>query len=269
MDKLQKYNQRLLAIIGTLALAALAVFIFIMGILLVIELVDDFGRDSIHDNALVVTNDSTQTKDVEEFIRKQELTLGTPRLIDTLDAIYLIPVSQVNLKDPEYTKVEKVQGLLESSSRKRYWSYSGYFNNIILYNRLAETKIPVFDEKVLLTQFEHREIDNRLYLLIRGVTTDANQNGKLDGDDLGSFYLYDIDSDSLRKIALEGHGLDGYYVPYQSTEILLRFTKDKDSDGEIDEFREPTIIKKLDLKTGLVNDLIEDEMRQQLQQLID
>ena len=270
MDKLQKYNQRLLAVLGTIAVVALVLLVLIMGGVMINEVMRSFQFNDQTDNGLILANDSTETKEnAEEFIRKQELTLGTPRLIDTLNAIYLIPVSQVNLKDPEYVRADKVQGLLESSSSKRYWSYSGYFNNVILYDQKAQSKTAVFEEKILIAQFQHREINDQLFLFIQGVTEDSNGNQKLDGTDLKSFYTYNIRTQELSTYEFVGFGLDNYYVTHNSGEVMVRFTKDKDGDGEIDQYREPTIIKSLNLKTGEMTDLVNDQMMKKLQQLID
>lgn len=270
--KLERYNQKLLAVLGTIAVVALVLFVLFMGGLIINEVMRNFRFNDQPDNALIVDSDSTEIKEnTEEFIRKQELTLGTPRLIDTLQSLYLIPVSQVNLKEPEQVRRRKTEVLLDLSMSKGYGyhSYSGYFNNIILYNRLADTKTPVFAEKVLLTQFEHREIDSRLYLLISGTTKDTNKNGKLDGADLQSFWLYDLQTADLKQVAFEGLSLNAYYVPHASAEILLSMSLDKDRNGEIDEYREPTIIKRLDLTSGKVDDLVDDRLRKQLQELID
>lgn len=63
MDKLSRYNQKLLAALGTLVLAIVCIFTLVVGGKLITELFQDMRDERIFDNALTVEaseSDSTQ-----------------------------------------------------------------------------------------------------------------------------------------------------------------------------------------------------------------
>lgn len=272
MEKLKKYNQKLLAIIGTLVLAVLVVYIIIGGIFLGSELIDHFTDRDYQDNAITLSDTLTTDEGREVIKRDQALSFSQPRLIDTLNFLYIIPVSQVNLKGVEDVLVEKeVYGLLNAVSKggRKYYRFDGYFNNVIVYDQKSDQKYPLFKSKVVVTEFEAHRIDGKYYLILEGAIDDSNNDNKLDRDDLKSLFVYDFESNKLSKFGFENMGLEWYYLTYETSEILISYTIDKDQNGEVDKYQEPTIIKKLDLSTGEIDNLIDQNLIDHLQQLID
>ena len=73
MDKLTRYNQKLLAIIGTtiIVAAGLGLLIGLGG--LIISLID--FSDS-NDNGIKIQNQTAEPNDTTEFVRTQELTFN-------------------------------------------------------------------------------------------------------------------------------------------------------------------------------------------------
>ena len=267
---IRKYNQRLLAILGTLSIAALAIILLIIGIFFIVDLVDNIISSNARDNSLIVESSDDQ----EIKLRKQEITFYSPKLIDTLSTTYLIPVSQVNLKNPEeYQKAEKESfefGFSKGSYKSRSgYQYTGTYNNLIIYNQETNEKNLIFNEKINISSYQYFKINNNLFLFIKGAKIDSNKNKKLDDSDLESFYSYNVFSKELQEIAFENMGLVDYRIANASDEIILRFAEDKDKDGEIDEYQEPVILKSLRLDSKSVEDLIDESMINQIQNLID
>ena len=269
--KLNDYNQKILAAIGTIVLCGLCVLIFLGGYALIKELIEDSNRRNRFDNALTVHD-----KDEEELapqIRSQEISFETPRLIDTLQNIYLIPVSQVNLEDPEYIYAEE-EGIaaLASSYEKGSFStyrYSGSYNNIVIYSKNDDHKTAVFKSKVNINSFRNYFIKDKQYLLMRGTLTDSNKDGKLKGSDLQEFFIYDIQEKSLQTIGFDKMGLVDYSILFDTDEIVLRFAKDKDGDGEIDSYAEPTFLKVYSIANSKTEDLIDPNLVDEIQSQID
>lgn len=267
---LQKYNQRVLAVLGTLSVVALTLILFVSGIFFVVDLVGDISRNNAQDNALVMES----SDDSEKKLRKQEITFNNPKLIDTVNTTYLIPVTQVNLKNPEeYHEAEMESfkfGISKGSGRRRTsYRYTGTHNNLIIYNQNENTKTLVFNQKINISSYQYFPIEDNLYLFIKASKTDTNKNNKLDASDLESFYTYNVFSNDLQEIAFINMGLVDYYLTNESDEIILRFAIDKNNDGEIDEYREPVILKILQLGNNNVQDLIDEAMVNQIQSLID
>ena len=94
---IQKYNQKVLAILGTVSIVAVAIITIFLIFFSIAELFRDQRSTTVIDNTLIADVDD------ESLPRKrvQEITFYSPMLIDTLSKTYLIPVSQVNLKNPE------------------------------------------------------------------------------------------------------------------------------------------------------------------------
>jgi len=273
MDKLTKYNQKLLAILGTLLVVALTIILLGAGIFFIIDQVEDAKRNHARDNALVLEN-ATQTNDSTEnqpVIRKQEISFDSPRLIDTLKALYLVPISQVNLKNPELIESnEDMEPSPSYSGRKfAYHRYSGLYNNILVYHHKENSKVAVFDRKISIHAFENWVVSNRHYLFIEGVTNDSNKDKKLNHEDLQSFFIYDIEDHKLQEIQIDGYGLVDYYVIHESEDIILRFGKDKDQNGELDEYQEPIVLKRYNISSASITDFIDKDLLKKMQQLID
>ena len=263
---LQKYNQRLLAIIGTLLIATLIVsLLFAISLAIMDSFDDDFDDNSITVNP---TNDTT----LNPLQLRQDITYGDPRIIDSLESLYLISVSQVNLEnnyinDNEGAPIERYNGK-SLFSKKSFRSYRGNFNNIILYNQLENTKTILFDKKIFINSFSNHEIESTHYLLIAAALDDSNKDGKLNNVDLRGFFIYNIDTHTMKEFVLENHSFSDFYIPFNSNEILLDYSVDKNNNGRINFGKEPNVIKKLNINNWELNDFIDVDSKNKLQLLI-
>ena len=197
MDKIARYNQKLLAILGTLALLALVVILSISLVVWIFSIYDDF--DDV-DNTLYVT-DSLVQKDGKI---NQMISFGEPELIDTLNNIYIISVSQRTLEKP----IEKEQMRLNkigSSSSIYYDEYNteGSYNNIIIYRKTTGEKQALFDNRINITRYYDRIIKEKVYLFVIGTKGDTNKDESYSNDDLENLYIYDLENDYLKTISLD------------------------------------------------------------------
>ena len=87
MDKLLRYNQKLLAALGTLVLAIVCIFTLVVGGKLITELFQDMRDERIFDNALTV--EASESDSTQAVMRDQQATFKMPILIDTPNAIYI------------------------------------------------------------------------------------------------------------------------------------------------------------------------------------
>lgn len=106
-------------------------------------------------------------------------------------------------------------------------------------------------------------------LLIIGTNKDSNKDGKMNGDDLTSLFIYNIAEDSITEYGFEDKGLEDYYMTVNSSDMILRYTKDLDKNGIADSYQEPRILKSLNLKTGKMIDFLDAEQLKEIQDLID
>lgn len=274
---LSRYNQIVLAIIGTIAI----LFLIALTALTLTELSrSSFFHSStdMDDRSLKVTeptvNDSTTS--ASQKLRLQTLTYRLPRLIDTVKQIYLIPVSQVNLdtpvpiEDEQYFSPPSESGIdVEYSGNFKSRSYDTDDNNYVVYRLRTGEQTLVFNEKTSINRYS---IDQNLapnLIIFEGYPNDSNNDGKLNDRDLAVCYIHNIEKRSTQKIQLEGMNHFAYRWLVPDSILMLSFRKDLNGDGEIDTYKEPMLLKKYDLINNTLTDLLDVEMQDKLQQIID
>ncbi|MGY6648326.1 hypothetical protein [Wenyingzhuangia sp. IMCC45574] len=272
MNKLQKYNQRLLAILGTLVVLGLTILIISGTYFIISDIFTTRNNREITDNSLTINTiqrDSVQSKK----IINQKITLEKPKLIDTLKTIYLIPVSQVNIenkKNGNYNEPKLISGgrYKTYKSRNYYYRYSGEYNNLIVYNEQKNTKINVFNQKIFVSEFTNRMINSRHYIFLTGTSKDSNNDNKLNDIDLKSLFVYDIDKETLKEFGYNDLSFESYYIQNESSKVILRYSVDDNMNGEINHLQEPVIMKELNLETFRIDSFIEKNQIEKLNKLI-
>jgi hypothetical protein len=194
-------------------------------------------------------------------------------LIDSLKAIYLIPISQVNLENKNngnYKEPILISGRRGYSSYKKtsFYRYSGEYNNILVYNQHKKTKDIVFNKKVFISEFSNRIINKKHYIIMFGVIEDSNKDNKLNNDDLGGLFIYDIEGKELLEFNIPELNLVDYYEPFNTGKLLIRYAVDKNKNGEINYLQEPIIIKELNFSTWELKEFVSKEKINNLTTLI-
>ena len=265
MDKLQRYNQRLLAVGGTVIAAGVAVLLLAALFLVGSEIYGDYRRAQVQDYSLNVQSSESE----RETLISKDISFSRPHLADTLKGIYIIPVEQVNLEKPEKAQYAGSDSKTESY-RGGYakLSYSGAYNNLLIYRELTGEKRFLFDEKIFISRFSSEIIQGKLYLFIAAAKSDSDENGKLNWDDLHDLYVYDFESDNLQLFAFSGYSFNDYYIAESEKEAFLRYHSDKNGDGTINHFREPLLLKQISLPDFRIFNFIEEEEIMHLKKMI-
>src|SRR5690606_36089404 len=150
LEKIKSYNQVLLAVLGTVGVIFLIVA-FIAFISIVILEHPRFDNDDVETGIL---SDEKIEELQKENKREQVISYEIPKLIDTLNSIYIIPVSHKTLNEKEDININGVLNAYSSSDSyesidNRYsGGFYGAFNNIIIYNSIDGTNKKLFDERV-------------------------------------------------------------------------------------------------------------------------
>lgn len=269
MEKLKKYNQRLLAIIGTLSVIIL-LGITIMGTIAIIKELTRPKYVPVDDSITIETLSEDSIK-----YRDQSITFETPILVDTVGFNYLVPVSQIKLRVPEYYDNSSLGLIAEEgiiiNDKPYYGSYrrEGYYNNFIIQNQRTGKQTILFEEKTFLSSYQFFKVNSNVYIMFVGANVDSNKDKKLNFSDLKSFYFYDLSKDKMTKIQFDNMSLQDFHMTYNSSLINLEFALDKNKNGEINESEEPIYIKTFNYQSGKVTDLIDQEIMQQVQRTID
>lgn len=261
MDKLTRYNQKLLAAIGTLAFAALAVILIISLFFWIISLSDNY--DNV-DNTLQVPDSLSQ----DDGKIKQLVSFAEPELVDTLNSIYIIPVTQRTLERP--VREEKLEfGFSSGPSYGYNYDREGSYNNLIVYRKNESQKRKLFDFRINITRYHDRIIQDQVYLFIVGTKGDTNKDGAFTNDDLHNLYIYDLENDHLKSISLEHSSYLSSSNLYETEDLVLRFGMDINRDGEFDISREPIRLKHYSISMDELTDFISGELQDHLQKIVD
>lgn len=249
--------------LGTLLkYSIIAAIFFIFGIVFITSLQGWFHvAQNNEQNALFA---DTNTDEEKNKVR-QYISLGTPKLIDTLARHYIVPVGQVKATSETTENSDNYSGSI--GRRKSY--YKGNYNNLIFYNEKTEEHVPVFEQKLLISRFYSDTIQGKRYLFMTVYLEDTNNDGKIATNDLSSFALYDISLKQLKIFSFMGLSLVDYSFAVHSNKIFLRYLLDMNKDGKAELRKEPTIIKIIDLKDKKVKELLKPQEIEALRTQID
>lgn len=260
MDTLTRYNQKILAILGTLTLVALSVTLLISLAIWIISIADHFGDV---DNTLHVTDSLVQ----EDGKIRQLVSFDQAELIDTTNNIFIIPVTQRTLESP--IDQENLRLKMGSYSSDFEYGYSGSYNNMIVYWKNTGQKIPLFNFRINITRYYTTKVLDKYFLLMIGSKGDTNLDGKFSNDDLANLYLYDLLNGRLNTISLEKAGFEHANILHESDEMILSFGFDINNDGEYDPSREPIRLKYYSVARDEMTEFIPESMQKQMQDIVD
>ncbi|MCR9252132.1 MAG: hypothetical protein NXI20_17025 [bacterium] len=270
MDKLSRYNQKLLAAIGTVALIILIFVLFSV----VWKEVSRALRSTSNQIADITVDKPAQNKSGGQInLRDQQITFGEPHLLDTIMPLYIIEISLVNLENPEMIEDDLRMYMDSFDSHVGEGVYRRYYeepiNNLILYNQGNSTKQRIFDRKAFIPHYQFYQRDGSSYILINAVLEDTNDDELINGKDKLSFVLYNIDNNTLMVHEEMNKEYLGFKVLKNSDEVILSFGIDKNKNDRIELGREPVHLKSLSLKTGNIIDFVDEQMIKEIQSIID
>lgn len=262
MDKLNRYNQKLLAIIGTgiIAAAGFALLIAIGG--LIISLFD--SSNSI-DNGLRIQNANASTNESEEIVRTQEVSFNAPYQLDTAQTKFLIAVGQVNLQNKEGVRLVSGSGI----QKYNYYSNLGLYNNFIYFDYEKGLSKKLFDEKVAITEWAFLQKDSVEVLLFKGTTTDDNSDNQMDSNDYQSLFAYYLSDKVLNRYDFENKTVLNFRLLQKTNLVSIELGVDKDQNFSFESSKEPQEINTLNISTRQIQAIVSQEVKNEIQRIID
>jgi len=267
--KLETYNKRLLAILGSVAVIFLLIALFSF----LVYAINDMRRNNYPEETGILSDEK-----IEELQRKQKrqqvISYNNPKLVDTVNSIYMIPVSYKNLEEEE-----DISGLLNAraSSRESFekqderysTNFYGRFNNLLLYDAQSQTTNKLFEKRINFNNIRTEYFDDDILILIQASNSDTYKDGVINLQDLSSLYIYSFALKKLMTISQSGMDLYKYDFLYNTKDLIIQFGIDKNQDGRYTEYNEPTYIKKYTFETGELHDLVDDRLRTELQKTLE
>ncbi|AUC76192.1 hypothetical protein [Olleya sp. Bg11-27] len=272
IEKVKNYNQKLLAILGTIG----ALFLVIALIAFISIIIKEHRNYSSYDDVETgILSDEKIEKLQKENKRLQVISYETPKLIDTLQSVYIIPVSHkmLNQKEDITGVLNAFSGASEeqyASSDNRYSSgYYGAYNNVIIYNQNDELNKKLFDKRVNFNTIHTEYFKNDILLLIPASEKDTYKDGVINLEDLKSLYIYSFSQKEMKKVALDGMDVYNYHFLNNSTDLIIGFGVDKNNNGQYEAYNEPILIKKYNFNSGKLTAIIDQKINSELQKTLE
>ncbi|MCK5855902.1 MAG: hypothetical protein KAG64_00335 [Bacteroidales bacterium] len=268
IEKIKNYNQKLLAVLGSIVVLFVIVGLILITFFAITEISRSLRYNNQNDGIL---SDEKIEELQQENKRQQLISYEIPRLVDTLNLVYIIPVSHKALNGAEFIN-EEVMGLLDMSSDldyeidKRYSrQYYGDFNNLLIYDYKNSTIEKLFNSRVNFGNIQTEYFDDDILILFRAATTDTYKDGVVNQLDYKTLYLYSLKDKKLREIKFEN--ADVYQMDFVENrkDLLIKIGIDHNKDGKFDEYTEPSLIKKYDFKSGELINIVSEEIDRELQ----
>ena len=266
IDKIKNYNQKVLAVLGTVV-----ALIAVVGLIsIIIFTINEIGRTFRHNNQ---NNGILSDEKIEELQqenkRKQLISYETPILVDSLNLVYIIPVSQKTLRSSENID-EKTLGLMDSRSSseedKRYsGQYYGDFNNLVIYDYKNSNIEKLFNDRINFDNIQTEYFKDDILVLFKATTKDTYKDGVINQLDYKTLFIYSMKSKNLKKITIDNSDVSEINFVGNSKDLLIKFGLDHNKDGKFDEYSEPSLIKKYDYVNGKLIDIVSQEVNAELQ----
>lgn len=268
IEKIETYNQKILAILGTLAIVLVIVSILGIGGIAISELI---WSNSYDDTETGILSDEKIEELQKENKREQVISYETPKLVDTLNSVYMIPVSHINLNE-----VENINGLLsirkgsyESEDIRYSRQFYGSYNNLIIYNQKNEITKKLFDKRVNFNSINTEYFADDILLLFTAAEKDTYKDGVINLSDYKSLYIYSLNEKKLNKIENEGMDVVSFKFLNESKNLIISYGIDKNQDGKYEVLNEPIIIKKYNYQTEKLTNVIGEKTNSELQKMLE
>jgi hypothetical protein len=271
IEKVKNYNQKLLAVLGTIG----GIFLIVALVSFITIVIQEHRRYDYNEPETGILSEEKIEKLQKENKREQVISYENPILIDTLNLNYIIPVSHKTLNEKE-----DITGLLnaftssdsEELTKKdeRYSTrFYGEFNNVIVYNANSGINKKLFDIRINFNKVNTEYFENEILILIKASEKDTFKEGVINFKDFSSLYVYSFKENKMRKIGIEGMDIYNYKFINKSKDLLIEFGIDKNKDGTFESYNEPTIIKKYDFKNDRIIEIIDSKINSELQKTLE
>ena len=296
MTKLQKYNRIAFAVISVpvFLLACLAVFFMICellpksypeydenkGVISKAEAEKSARKKEYNQyisyNSLFVLNHEQQefvvpviARTMEkperwtEKFRFSEATVDEIVFDEADPATLSVKMSDDGSTQREPVKPIRPKRIKDTTTLKRL--YTEQFVNLVYENGANKIHRSVINERFTGWNLNYIRNGKKRYLAFFGTKVDSNNDGYLNSDDQGNFYLYDIDLDSVKIVKIPDMEIENYFL-MKNNPILIFEVKDKNRPKS---HKNESFVYRYNLNTSIFEDIIpEDEKKLHLKLIV-
>nr|BFF37356.1 hypothetical protein BACT7_22180 [Tenacibaculum mesophilum]BFF40760.1 hypothetical protein BACY1_25650 [Tenacibaculum mesophilum] len=275
IEKIKNYNQKLLAILGTIA----GIFLIIALVSFISIVIQEHRRYNYEEPETGILSKEKIEKLQKENKREQVISYETPILIDTLNSQYIIPVSHKTLNEKEdiglngllnaYSDSGSDFSVKEKRDERYSREYYGEYNNIIVFDEPNSINKKLFKKRINFNEIKSEYFNKEILILLKASDKDTFKDGVINLRDLTSLYIYSIKENKIRKIGIEGMDVYNYKFINKSKNLIIEFGIDKNKNGAFESYNEPIILKKYNFEkeklVGIVDEKINSELQKKLE----
>ena len=272
IEKIKNFNQIILAIVGIFGLILLLIGIIIA--------VSDLFRGIGLGRNTTITNELISEEKIEMLNMKNQrlqiISYETPMLIDTINAVYIIPVSVSTLDKPE-TVVEAaddaILSLLDYSParKKGYYQeiyFQGLFANIVVYHSTTEKSVLLFNERIMLNRLRTYNFKDDILLIFFTAEKDTNKDGLINFKDDTNLCIYSFKTEKIHRIAEGTNSITNYQFIENSKDLLVEFSLSQYNDVKFKSYK-PRKIMRYEFETEKLSEVVPVKIQQQMQNLVE
>jgi hypothetical protein len=269
IEKIKNYNQKMLAAFSTMIVIAAGIGLIALIIFVISELIPNKRPTT---NTLLADEKVDELK--KDSLRQQIISYDSPRLVDTLNLIYLLPVNVKTLEKPEEMDKE-VLGLLdmdyEMSSGRKFSGrrFYGAFNNLIVYDYKHGNSSKISDSRFIGTDLSFEYFDDEIIVVFTGAEKDTDKDKSITLLDFKSLFVYSLKTRKLKKLSIENATVNEFKYVENKKDILITFGYDRNKNNKFDSDIEPTFVMKYDYMNDKLIPIVDKELEKDIQKIID
>jgi hypothetical protein len=276
IEKIKNYNQKILALVGTLSVVLLVLFIIMM----TSEVWSHFDIGYHHNNTPsgLLSDDNVENLN-QENLRKQIISYESPWLIDTLNTAYIVPVSIQTLKKPEEIVIadDGLMSLMDTSpdfsrSKRGYYNtkhFEGNYANLILYKPLENKTQSLFSKRILIGSVRVYYFKDDILLVFYSAEKDTNKDGIIGLDDIRNLCVYSLNKGTLKKISDGDNSVEDYQFIEDSKDLLVEFQLNQYKKTQFKNSRIPGKIMKYGYDSQELANIIPQKIQDDMQKLVE
>jgi hypothetical protein len=264
MTKLQKFNQYIFAIFGTIALISI-IFLTALELYREMKFYNYEEPKQLSDNEvreLMKKNKFVQTISYESsYWAGLDVIQKNYAVTETIKSpYYVIPVSFTTLKNEQDIPVRLPESPSQNTINYDYDYYTPQqYSNVLIYNSKTKKTHQLFNNRVTINTIRNNIYNSELFL---SLTVKDNVTG------FDHLYIYKLKEQSLIKIEIPPMRIQELVADNRLAFILIRSKEDFDQNGVIDRY-DPTVIYSWNYETEEIKRFPDQELHDSLQKILD
>jgi len=271
VEKIREYNQKMLAVLGTVVVIIAFVGLFFT-LKFVVSEISSSSRNTGPDNGILSKERVEELQ--RESKREQLISFSLPSLIDSTNLVYMIPVAHKSLEDAEIYREERI-GLydlyepINSKIDQRYSMHNyGDFNNLLIYDYKNKKVEKLFSERVNFSDIQTEYFSDDILIVFKASTEDTFKDGVINQRDFKSLFIYSIKDGRLREVTVNNSDVFKLTFVENSKDLLINFGIDYNENGLYEQYIEPSLIKRYNYETGTLTDIVSSDINEDLQNIL-